>query len=78
MIEFIIGLFLGLFLGWLRLRQMAKTLNTLTTQSTQLREALTKASALIKAFGSTFEALGEEHKRLVELKEPAPTTIYQA
>jgi len=42
---FIVGLVVGLFIGWLRLRVVAKNLNTITGQSNELREALGKATA---------------------------------
>jgi hypothetical protein len=41
----LIGLALGLFIGWLRLRQAHANLTTITEQSNKLREALGKATA---------------------------------
>jgi hypothetical protein len=47
---FIVGLVLGLFLGWLRLRGMAKILTMANEQNKQLRGELDKANALNKEF----------------------------
>ncbi len=71
----IVGLALGLFIGWLRLRQMATNLNTLTMQNNELCKALRKSSELLKASSCVIE----KQQAVIELKErPASTQTFAA
>ncbi|HEX6822674.1 MAG TPA: hypothetical protein VF123_11500 [Candidatus Sulfotelmatobacter sp.] len=56
MITAIVGLVLGLFIGWLRLRQMTKNLRTLIKQNNQLSEALNKATVQQRVLAARLEA----------------------
>ena len=56
MITAIVGLVLGLFIGWLRLRQMTKNLRTLIKQNNQLSEALSKATVQQRVLAARLEA----------------------
>jgi hypothetical protein len=66
---FIVGLFLGLFLGWLRLRQMAKALTTLTNTSKELdEEAGLCVGELVLENKALHEALGKERASVMGLE----------
>lgn len=55
MITFIVGLTLGLFLGWLRVRVLAKELAATTLQRQTLSTALKRSSELLKKCATTIE-----------------------
>ena len=55
MITFIVGLLLGLTLGWLRLRVLAKALRAATAERKTMSEALMQSSELLKKLASTIE-----------------------
>jgi hypothetical protein len=58
MITFIGGLLLGLTLGWLRLRVVARELVATTRQRETLSTALKQASELLKNLTTTLEKAG--------------------
>ena len=59
---FVVGLVSGLFLGWLRLRAVAKELVASTEARKQLAEALNNENSMMGTQITTINALGAENK----------------